>query len=56
MNPFRLGMRTFGSISVFTRCDLDPPCAYRNLNPGILVVQSAQNRATEDASNRLGGT
>ena len=31
-------------------------CAYRKSNPGILVVQSAQNRATENASNCLGGT
>ena len=31
------------------------PCAYRKSNPGVLVVQSAQNRATEDASNWLGG-
>jgi branched-chain amino acid transport system substrate-binding protein len=30
-------------------------CAYRKSNPGILVVQSAQNRATENASNCLGG-
>jgi Ti-type conjugative transfer relaxase TraA len=29
--------------------------AYRKSNPGILVVQSAQNRATENASNCLGG-
>src|ERR1700751_1670667 len=26
-------------------------CAYRKSNPGILVVQSAQDRATENASN-----
>jgi hypothetical protein len=31
-------------------------CAYRKSNPGILMVQSAQNRATENASNCLGGT
>jgi hypothetical protein len=31
------------------------PCAYRKSNPDILVVQSAQNRVTENASNRLGG-
>jgi hypothetical protein len=43
--------------------DVDPPpteptdtCAYRKSNPGILVVQSAQNRATKNASNCLGGT
>jgi PAS fold len=30
-------------------------CAYRKSNPGILVVQSAQDRATENASNFLGG-
>jgi hypothetical protein len=30
-------------------------CAYRKSNPGILVVQSAQNRATENAPNCLGG-
>ena len=30
-------------------------CAYRKSNPGILVVQSAQDRATENASNCLGG-
>ena len=30
-------------------------CAYRKSNPGILVVQSAQNRATENAPNFLGG-
>jgi hypothetical protein len=30
-------------------------CAYRKSNPDILVVQSAQNRVTENASNRLGG-
>ena len=30
-------------------------CAYRKSNPGILVVQSAQDRAAENASNFLGG-
>ena len=30
-------------------------CAYRKSNPDILVVQSAQDRATENASNCLGG-
>jgi len=34
----------------------DRGCAYRKSNPGILVVQSAQNRATENASNCLDGT
>ena len=29
-------------------------CAYHKSNPGILVAQSAQNRATENASNCLG--
>jgi hypothetical protein len=34
---------------------VNTPCAYRKSNPGVLVVQSAQNRATEDASNWLSG-
>ena len=34
---------------------LEATCAYRKSNPGILVVQPAQNRATENASNCLGG-
>jgi hypothetical protein len=29
--------------------------AYRISNPGILMVQSAQNRTTENASGCLGG-
>ena len=31
-------------------------CAYRKLNPNILMVQSAQNRSTENASGCLDGT
>ena len=38
-----------------TLCFNDWCCAYRKSNPGILVVQSAQDRATENASNCLGG-
>jgi hypothetical protein len=34
---------------------LEAGCAYRKSNPGILVVQSAQDRAAENASNFLGG-
>ena len=30
-------------------------CAYRKSNPGILMVQSAQDRTTENASGCLGG-
>jgi hypothetical protein len=30
-------------------------CAYRKSNPGILMVQSAQNWATENESGCLGG-
>ena len=44
----------FGRNNLATLCD--DPCAYRKSNPGILVVQSTQNRATENASNCLGGT
>ena len=29
-------------------------CAYRKSNPGILMMQSAQNRTTENASGCLG--
>jgi hypothetical protein len=31
-------------------------CAYRKLNPNIMMVQSAQNRSTENASGCLDGT
>jgi hypothetical protein len=37
------------------RLSASNPCAYRESNPGILVVQSAQDRATENAPNCLGG-
>jgi hypothetical protein len=31
-------------------------CAYRKSNPGILMVQSAQDRMADNASGCLGGT
>jgi hypothetical protein len=31
------------------------PCAYRKSNPGILMVQSAQDRMADNASGCLGG-
>jgi hypothetical protein len=31
-------------------------CAYRKSNPGILMVQSAQDRMADIASSCLGGT
>ena len=42
-------------ITVFGDAIVPRGCVYRKSNPGILVVQSAQNRATENASNCLGG-
>jgi hypothetical protein len=38
-----------------TAFNASTPCAYRKSNPGILVVQSAQDRATENASGCLDG-
>jgi DDE superfamily endonuclease len=37
------------------RFELTFTCAYRISNPAILMVQSAQDRAAENASNFLGG-
>jgi hypothetical protein len=44
-----------GAVDFLTKLFGSTCCAYRKSNPGILVVQSAQNRATENASNCLGG-
>jgi hypothetical protein len=51
--------RTFGSATkvgfVYIGEPCDRSCAYRKSNPGILMVQSTQNRATENESGCLGG-
>jgi hypothetical protein len=43
------------SASVASRIRFPTGCAYRISNPGILMVQSAQDRTTENASGCLGG-
>jgi hypothetical protein len=44
-----------GSLSMSTMTEIDS-CAYRKSNPAILMMQSAQDRAAENAPGGLDGT
>src|ERR1700759_4692059 len=45
----------YGVVKVFFQKDVDMGCACRKLNPGILVMQSAQDWATTNAPGAIDG-
>ena len=50
--------KLYGGVAWLSPVDCAPwafGCAYRKSNPGILMVQSAQDRTTDNASGCLGG-
>ena len=49
------GKRGGGKRTVIMREVVNGRCPYRKSNPGILMMQSAQDRSTENASGCLGG-